>query len=119
MQAQVTTAQAQISSADAALANLPGSSAADLQAARSAYDQAASQLQSAQAALSQNMHPTQAATAQAESTLAQAQAQHQQAEASQTALEQSAAAPCVNSPLSPHSTACGAARASADSAVQA
>src|SRR5207253_1299819 len=117
--------QAQINSADAALANLPGSSASDVQAARSAYDQANSQLQAAQAALKQNYNPTQASIAQAQAALESARSGLQSTQATQTALEQKAIGACADSvgpggmTIAHNSTACAAAKSSADAAVAA
>ncbi len=125
LDAQIHTAQAQITSADAALTNLTGSSAADLQAAESAYNQAVAQLEVAQANLKQNFNPTQQAIAQAQAALEQANSQRAAAESNQTALEQGVANPCADSSnlltgakIAHNSTACDAAKASADQAVQ-
>jgi RND family efflux transporter MFP subunit len=125
LDAQITTAQALINSADAALSNLTGSSAADLQAAQSAYDQAVSQLQVAQANQKQTFNPTQQSIEQAQAAVEQAQAQRSAAQANQTALEQSVAQPCADTVVngikvqSRNSTACNAAKDSADHAVEA
>src|SRR5262249_43797605 len=125
--AQVQAAQSAVASGDAALESQKGSSAADVQAAQTAFDQAQASLGAAQAALAQANSPTQASIAQAEAALAAAQAQQDAAESNQTALEQRAAGLCapVISPLDghtitqPNSTACGVAKAAAESAIQA
>jgi RND family efflux transporter MFP subunit len=123
LQAQIASAQAQIDSADAALSNLSGSSAADIQAAKSANDVANSQLQSAMAALKQAYNPTQASIAQAEAALEAARNQRSAAQANQTALIQNVAGACAKvtvAPgvtINPNSTACSAAQAAADEAL--
>jgi RND family efflux transporter MFP subunit len=124
--AQVQAAQSAVASADAALKNLRGTAPADIQQAQSAVDQAQAQLSAAQAALAQANNPTQAAIAQAQAALAQAQSQRAAAEANQTALEQNVAPPCADSinpatggTIHKNSTACGEAKAAADTANQA
>jgi RND family efflux transporter MFP subunit len=123
LQAQITTAQAQITSADAALANLPGSTGADVQAAQSAYDAAYAQLQNSQAALKQNYNPTQASITQAQAALEAAKNQRLAAQANLTALEQSATGACAKTNLpgggviNPNSTACSAAKSSAEESI--
>src|SRR5438552_542429 len=68
--AQTNAAQTAVTSADAALDNQKGSSAADIQAAQTAYEQAQASLNASQAALAQANNPTQASIAQAQAALA-------------------------------------------------
>jgi RND family efflux transporter MFP subunit len=127
LSAQVDAAQSGLTSANAALAGLSGSTAADVQAAQTAFDQAQASLNAAQAAVNQATNPPQASIAQAQAALDQARAQQAAAQANQTALEQHASGVCapVISPVDGHTivgangTACGSARAAADAAVQA
>jgi HlyD family secretion protein len=125
LQAGIATAQAQISSADAALASLSRSSASDVQAAQSAYDAANAQLQAAQAALKQAYNPTQASIAQARAALEAANNQRLAAQANRTALEQNVTGPCTvvflanGNKVPSNSTACAAAKASAEEGVNA
>jgi HlyD family secretion protein len=124
--AQTSAAQTAVTSADAALENQKGASAADLQGAQTAYDQAQATLTAAQAASAQASNPTQASIAQAQAAVEAAMAQQAAAEANQTALEQKASGVCAPliSPITgqayqqPNGTACGVAKAAADAAVQ-
>jgi membrane fusion protein, multidrug efflux system len=127
LKAQVNAAQTAFSSTQTVLESQVSSSAADVQSAQSAFDQAQAQLNAAQAALTQANNPTQASIAQAQAAVAAAQQQRAAAEANQTALEQQAAGVCApfisgldgHTLKDPNSTACGEAKAAADSAVQA
>ena len=120
-------AQSGLTSATAALTSQTGSTAADVQAAQTAYVQAQASLSAAQAAVSQASSPPQASVAQAQAALDQARSQRAAAQANQTALEQHASGVCapVISPVDGHTvvaangTACGSARAAAAAAVKA